>query len=51
VNHLFCYERTEWKQRLRIDANENQETVVYIAVPVETIRDGVNRLEEVSTGI
>jgi hypothetical protein len=37
--------------KLRIDANENQETVVHIAVPVATIRDGVNRLEEVSTGI
>jgi hypothetical protein len=39
------------KGKLRIDANENQENVVYIAVPIETIRDGVNRLEEVSTGI
>ena len=29
--------------KLRIDATENQETVVPIAVPVETIRDGVNR--------
>jgi hypothetical protein len=37
--------------KLRIDANENQETVVHIAVPVETIRDVVNPLEEVSPGI
>ena len=37
--------------KLRIDATENQETVVPIAVLVETIRDGVNRLEEVRTGI
>jgi hypothetical protein len=37
--------------KLRMDATENQETVVPIAVPVETIRDGVNCLEEVSTGI
>ena len=37
--------------KLRIDATENQETVVPITVLVETIRDGVNRLEEVRTGI
>jgi hypothetical protein len=30
-----------------LDANENQETVVHIAVPVETVRDVVNRMEEV----
>jgi hypothetical protein len=35
----------------RIDANEDRETVVHIVVPVETIRDAVNRLEEVSPGI
>jgi hypothetical protein len=37
--------------KLRIDATENQETVVPIAVSVETIRNGVNHLQEVSTGI
>jgi hypothetical protein len=37
--------------KLRIDANEDRETVVHIVVPVETIRDAVNRLEEVSPGI
>ena len=37
--------------KLRIDATENQETVVPSPVLVETIRDGVNRLEEVRTGI
>jgi hypothetical protein len=37
--------------KLRIDANEDRETVVHIAVPVETIRDVVNRLEEASPGI
>jgi hypothetical protein len=36
---------------LRVDANENQETAVHIAVPVETIRDVINRLEQVSPGI
>jgi hypothetical protein len=34
--------------KLHIDANEDQEAVVHIPVPVETIRDVVNRLEEVS---
>jgi len=37
--------------KLRMDATENQETVVPIAVPVETVRDSVHCLEEVSTGI
>ena len=37
--------------KLRIDADEDPETVVHTAVPVETIRDAVNRLEEVSAGI
>jgi hypothetical protein len=37
--------------KLRIDANEDRETVVHIVVPVETIRDAINRLEEVSPGI
>jgi hypothetical protein len=37
--------------KLRIDANEDRETVVHVAIPVETIRDVVNRLEEVSAGI
>ena len=37
--------------KLRIDANEDRETVVHIVVPVETTRDAINRLEEVSPGI